>query len=355
MSTRGFLKTIPGFHKICIFLLCDYFHAPILSQFSRPPNKNFYDMDSSTSLMDSVTSSIDKDISLLVSPEKDTINGAGQNLDWMDSILNAPVPDEALLAAKEAAEAMFKSNPSASVFKSSTTAADAAIAATSVGSKRSIGEISMPSVVGIAPPVEPVAPLAPLTPLVPLPPLAPVAPLAPLTPLAPVAPLVPVEPVLKKVRKSNKCVFSGLTFGSMPVSSIQKSASMRLLQVLSGVVTPEMRKIFDSDKLMIDGFHLDLYLSMSDVMKKHILDTNEYIRIPQKCVKRVFMEDSIKGKYSKIVHYVSQNTEKNFFDDLEMNSMLGHYSKSIKNINKQFPNFEVRKIGSMKVLEFKKV
>ena len=277
--------------------------------------------------MDLLTSSIDKDISLLVSQE-DTTNGAGQNLDWMDSILNAPIPDEALLAAKAAAEAMFKVNPSAAVFMPSTTAADAAIAATSVGSKRSIEDISMPSAVGIAPPL-------------------------PVAPVAPVAPVV--GSVCKKERKSNKCVFIGLSFGSMPVSSIQKSASMRLLQVLSGVIVPEMRNMFDSDKVMIDGFHLDLYLSMSDVMKKHILDTNEYIRIPQKCVKRVFMEDSTRGKYSKIVHYVSQNTEKNFFDDLEMNSMLGHYSKSIKNINKQFPYFEVRKIGSMKVLEFKKV
>lgn len=308
-------------------------------------------MDSSTSHIDLPISPIDKDISLLVCNGEDFVDDAGQNLDWMDAILNTPVPNEAILAAKLAAEAMFKANPSSSVFTPSTVAADAAIEATSISSKRSFGEISMPDAVGIAPP-EPVAPVAPLVPVAPLAPVAPVEPVVFSTPVESVA---PVEPVCKKARKSNKCVFIGLVFGSMPVSSIPKSASMRLLQVLSGVVVPEMRNMFDSDQTMIDGFHLDLYLSMSGVMKKHILDTKEYIRIPQKCVKRVFMDGTNRGKYSKIVHYISQNTEKNFFDDLEMNSMLGHYSKSIKNINKQFPKFEVKKIGSMKVLEFKRV
>lgn len=84
---------------------------------------------------------------------------------------------------------------------------------------------------------------------------------------------------------------------------------------------------------MTSEFYLNLYTSMSGVMKKHILNTNDSICIPQKCVKHVFLRDG-GVKYSKTVHYIEQSTEKNYFEPLELNTLLGHFRKDIKNIHR---------------------
>jgi len=289
--------------------------------------------------LDSITSSsIEKDEKAVaaekVAAEKDDTSSLESAA--FAAAMEAAAHSAAADAARAAAKAMYEADPSASVFS---------------GTKRSVDEVYMPPAVGIEPPVDVGIDIPPTYVEREV-----VVPEAPLQTLANVAGSV-FEPLpLKKKHKSNKCVFTGLVFGSMPVNSIQKSASMRLLQVLSGSVLPEMRSMFDSDKIMIDGFHLDLYLSMANEMKKHLLDTDQSICIPQKCVRSLFLNDAASGgvKYSKIVQYITQDTNKSSFDGHQISTLLNHFSKQIKNIYKQFPMFGVKKIGSMVLLEFKK-
>jgi len=58
----------------------------------------------------------------------------------------------------------------------------------------------------------------------------------------------------------------------------------------------------------------------------------------------VFMDGGV--KYSKIVHYIRQRTDEDVFSEWELNSILGHYSKNVKSLFRDFPDFSVVKLNS---------
>lgn len=155
--------------------------------------------------------------------------------------------------------------------------------------------------------------------------------------------------IASKKRKSTKCVFdcnNVILFGSFDVACVPKAANKRFLQVLFGAVDQRMRTIFDSDWCLVQDF----YKALLDCAT---FDENGYCVIPQKAIKRIFMSSG--ERFSKVVQYVRQNTEKNTLSELEINSILGHFSKKTKCLERDFPGFSVSKKKSTVVFILKPV
>lgn len=159
-------------------------------------------------------------------------------------------------------------------------------------------------------------------------------------------------------RKSNKFKYdssSVVVFGSFPLESVPKASNRRLLQVIHGMLdvnSTGFRRIFDSDPVMMDSFYSDIFTEMIGVVAKKglMLDSESLIMIPQKCIKAVLMKGG--EKYIKIVRYVKQDINgTDVFSALEINSLLGHFSKNVASLYRDFPRFSFEKIDKMAVLK----